>query len=188
MNSGTQGKGASEKASSKPNGTSQAKAPAAKKPHPREARQARLTQAFADVVAVLMRDRQFGQFKIADLQWLILPALLSGQFRVAHTKATGAEAKARGSDVVVPCAVAIWATVSPELDKALSSEGNQRWLRPNQWASGDITWLMAVAGDPRVVPTFVKQLAETQFKGKQVKWRTQDADGKPVVKTLGASA
>jgi hemolysin-activating ACP:hemolysin acyltransferase len=57
-------------------------------------------------------------------------------------------------------------------------------LRTNQWASGDKIWLMAVAGDRRAIPKFLEQLKEKEFKGQEVKMRTNAGDGKVVVKTL----
>jgi hemolysin-activating ACP:hemolysin acyltransferase len=57
-------------------------------------------------------------------------------------------------------------------------------LRTNQWASGDIIWLMAVAGDRRAIPKFLEQLKEKEFKGQEVKMRANAGDGKVVVKTL----
>jgi hemolysin-activating ACP:hemolysin acyltransferase len=91
--------------------------------------------------------------------------------------------------VLVPVAVALWASVSADTDKALASnlDKNVR-LRPTDWASGDNLWLMAVAGERRAIPKFLQQLHETQFKGRQVKMRLRGADGKATVKILGQHA
>jgi hypothetical protein len=43
---------------------------------------------------------------------------------------------------------------------------------------------MTVAGDPRAVPTFLRQLAETEFKGQSVKLRMRGGGGQPVITTL----
>src|SRR5262245_11891405 len=51
---------------------------------PGDARQARFAQAFTQIVAVLMRDRNFRSMPLADLEWLVLPAVMSGQFRLAQ--------------------------------------------------------------------------------------------------------
>ncbi len=59
---------------------------------------------------------------------------------------------------------------------------------PNEWASGDHLWLMAVAGDQRALPKFLEQLGETEFRGQRVKMRMRGPDGKVVVKVLGQSA
>ena len=171
-----------------------------KKPiaRPRDARQARFAQSFSQIVAVLMRDPNFRNMRLADLQWLVLPPVMAGQFKLAQVpipqgRAKGQEAgkapqgaTAQEGGVLVPMAVALWARVSPEIDKGLSeSLEKQVRLRPNQWASGDKVWLMAVAGDPRAKPQFLKQLAETEFKGQHVQMRLRGPDGKAVVKALG---
>lgn len=169
-----------------------------KKPvtRPRDARQARFAQSFAQIVAVLMRDPNFRNMRLADLQWLVLPPVMAGQFRLAQvpmpqdTKGQEAGkapqgAKAQEGGILVPMAVALWARVSPDIDKGLSeSLDKEVRLRPNQWASGNIVWLTAVAGDPRAKPRFLKQLAETEFKGQHVKMRLRGPDGKVVVRAL----
>jgi len=171
-----------------------------KKPvtRPRDARQARFAQSFSQIVAVLMRDANFRNMRLADLEWLVLPPVMAGQFRLAQIpmpqgRAKGQEAgkaqqgaNAQEGGVLVPVAVALWARVSPEIDKGLSeSLDKQVRLRPNQWASGDKVWLMAVAGDQRAVPKFLEQLAKTEFKGQDVKMRVRGPDDKVVVKALG---
>jgi cytolysin-activating lysine-acyltransferase len=176
------------------NGANTPQAPAAAaKLRPRDARQARFAQSFAQIVAVLMRDRNFRNVRLADLEWLVLPPIMAGQFRLAQAPSPlgrdkGKEGGAEGG-VLVPVAVALWARVSASIDKGLSENLDKAVrLKAGDWASGDNVWLMAVAGDQRAMPTFLKQLAETEFKGQRVKMRLRDADNKVVVKTLGQSA
>ena len=160
---------------------------AAPKPafRPRDARQIRLAQTFAQTVAALIRDPKFRKLPIADLEWLVLPPLMAGQCRLAHLQAPQPGA-GQEQGMLVPVAVALWARVSPGIDKALSENLDKpAQLRPNEWASGDILWLMVAAGDPRAVPAFLKELEKTEFKGQTVKLRTRGADGKPAVVTLG---
>ena len=165
---------------------------------PRDARQLRLGRSFAQVVAVLMRDRNFRQMRLADLEWLVLPPLMAGQFRLAQMPAPppkgekpageGKDQAGAGPGVLVPIAVALWARVSANTDKAL--QGNldkQARLHPADWASGDNIWLIAVAGDKRAIPKFIEQLYLAEFKGKLVKMRMRGADGKAVVRTMGPS-
>jgi cytolysin-activating lysine-acyltransferase len=156
---------------------------------PRDARQARMAQTFAQIVAVLMRDPNFKNLRLTDLEWLVLPPVMAGQFRLGHAaRPAGASATQQGG-ITVPVAVALWARVSSQLDKGLSENLDQQVrLPPNAWASGDNLWLIAAGGDPRAVPPFLKQLADTEFKGKQVKMRLRGPDGKVVVKMLGQPA
>ena len=187
------------------NGASAAKpaAAAAKPVRPRDARQNRFAQSFAQIVAVLMRDTGFRNMRIADLEWLVLPPIMAGQFRLAQIpavppksaaekaaaeKAGKADSKDKPGDqpgVLMPVAVALWARVSDKTDKALQNVDKQMQLHPADWASGDNIWLMAVAGDKRAIPKFLEQLCLTEFKDKQVKMRMRGADGKATVRTLG---
>jgi hemolysin-activating ACP:hemolysin acyltransferase len=151
-----------------------------------DARQARVAQAFSQIVAVLMRDPVYKNLKIADLEHLVLPPVLAGQFRLALGTRQADAGKEQKGGIYIPVAVALWARVSPKIDKALSENLDKpMWLRPQEWTSGDIPWLMAAAGNPRALQTFLKQLAEKDFQGQQVKMRVRGPDGKAVVKVLG---
>jgi cytolysin-activating lysine-acyltransferase len=176
---------------------------------PRDARQLRLGQSFAQVVAVLMRDRNFRQMRLADLEWLVLPPLIAGQFRLAQMPApqrgpagssqAGTQGGTLASDhkgdrgkdggMLVPVGVALWARVSSAIDKQLS-ENLDKVVRlgSGDWASGEHVWLMAVGGDRRIVPKLLDQLAKDEFKGQRVKMRVRGPDNTVVVRTLGQSA
>ena len=175
---------------------------------PRDARQLRLGQSFAQVVAVLMRDRNFRQMRLADLEWLVLPPLMAGQFRLAQMPALqrgtagstqpGVQGSTLASDkgkdggdggMLVPVAVALWARVSGVIDQHLSEDLDKVVrLGAGDWASGEHVWLMAVAGDRRIVPKLLEQLAKDEFKGQRVKTRVRGPDNTVVVRTLGQSA
>ncbi len=159
---------------------------------PRDARQVRFAQAFAQIVAVLMRDPNFRKMRLADLEWLVLPPVMAGQFRLAQ--APSPVGRVKGEDgqqggVLVPVAVALWARVSDAVDKTLSENLDEPVrLRPADWASGDNIWLMAVAGDQRAVPKFLEQLAKGELEGQRVKMRLRGPGNSVVVKTLGQAS
>src|SRR5262245_54621854 len=153
---------------------------------PREAPETQFVRSFSQIVAVMMRDPNFRNLRIADLEWLVLPPAMAGQFRLALAPLAQDKAKGQEGSTLMPVAVALWAAVSNDVDTALSKNRDvPARLRPDQWASGDNLWLMAVAGDQRAMLTFLKQLAEKEFKGRLVKMRMQGSDGKIVVETLG---
>jgi cytolysin-activating lysine-acyltransferase len=138
--------------------------------------------AFAQIVSLLMRSAQHKRYPIGALEWLVVPPLLTGQFSIA-------EAKSKQSGASAPVAVALWARVSPEVDKKLSENLDKPMqLRPREWRSGDILWLVDAVGDARVLPPLLKRLGETTFKGREVKVRSRGADGKVTVTTLKAVA
>lgn len=141
-------------------------------------RQGRFAQSFSQILAVLMRDTQFRNMRLADLEWLVLPPLLAGQVRVAHAPS--------GRDkFYVPVAVAVWARVSPEVDRRLAAELDKPMvLRPAEWTSGDQVWLVALAGEANAKATFLPRLAQEQFKGMSVKMRGLDRENRVVVTTL----
>jgi cytolysin-activating lysine-acyltransferase len=142
----------------------------------------RQSVAFAQIVSVLMRSPRYRHYTLGDLEWLVVPALTTGQWRVV-----GAQSKQNG--VSFPVAVALWAKVSAEVDKKLSENLHLPIkLRPDEWQSGDILWLVDAVGEPRVVPQLLKQLLETSFKGREAKVRAAGEDGKITVRRLAAGA
>ena len=100
---------------------------------------------------------------LADLQWLVVPAIASGQFTLA-------EAQHAGNGMTAPVGVVLWARVSADVDQRLSaSTAHPVRLEPKDWTSGDILWLMEAIGEKPVVNAMLTRLSETQWKGKQVK-------------------
>ena len=120
-----------------------ASAAAARQVRPREARQERMSQAFSQVVAVLMRRPQLPH-RLADLEWLVLPPLMAGQWKLGQTTAPkGAGQATARRRAHSRCDGALGARVAA-IDKRLSANLDKPVdLRPNEWASGDIVWMMA---------------------------------------------
>jgi hemolysin-activating ACP:hemolysin acyltransferase len=135
--------------------------------------------AVGQIVAVLMQSPQHKHYSLADLEWLVLPAVRSGQFRIAQAQQSGAAA---------PVGVALWATVSAEVDRRLSDLSVPGRLRPDEWRSGDIPWLMELVCDARVQPALLKDVGETGFKGRPIKMRVRAADGKTQIGTFRGAA
>jgi hemolysin-activating ACP:hemolysin acyltransferase len=156
----------------------------AQAPSPEPARQATVAEveiALGQIVSLLMRSTHHKQHSLADLEWMLLPAVLAGQFRIAH-----AQAQPQGPRT--PVAAALWASVSSEVDQRLSVLSNPLRLRPEEWRSGNILWLVDTVGDARVVPQLLKHLQETAFIGRDMKVRVRGEDGKTGIGVLrGAS-
>ena len=131
---------------------------------------------FSRVVSVLMRSPHYKHYTLADLEWLVVPPLLAGQCAVMEATINGRQ---------VPVAVALWASVSQEVDKRLSENLTAPVkLRPEEWQSGDVLWLIDAVGDVKAIPLLMKQVQETAFKGREAKVRTLDAHSRPVVGSL----
>lgn len=135
--------------------------------------------AFGQIITVLMRSPQHKHYSLADLEWLVLPAILSGQYRVAQ---------ARQSGVTAPVGVVLWASVSADVDQRLSDLSAPWRLRPDEWRSGDIPWLVEIVAEGRVQQALLKDLGDTTLKGRGIKMRVRGTDGKMQVATFKGAA
>ena len=148
--------------------------------------QRRVAAAFGEIVAVLLRSPQHRHMFLADLEWLILPAIATGQFALA-------EARQKETGMAAPVAVLLWASVADEVDarlvSACASVAHQQprvRLKPAEWASGGNAWLVEAVGDPRAVKALVDQTLAGPLKGRGLKVATRGADGKPAMQILRA--
>jgi hemolysin-activating ACP:hemolysin acyltransferase len=138
--------------------------------------------AFSQVAGVMMRSKRYRQCTLADLESMVIPPLLAGQFRIG-------EVKLDKEDRNVPGAVVLWASVSAEVDQRLmQADALPVQLKAEEWKSGDIPWVMHAVGETRVLRQLVERLAETAFKGRELKVLGRNKDGKPVVHLLPANA
>jgi hemolysin-activating ACP:hemolysin acyltransferase len=138
----------------------------------RDAAVLRNALAFTQLVGVLMRSPHYRKYTLGDLEWLVIPPLKAGQFRIGEAKLQNNQGPA------VPVAVVLWASVSPEVDKRLMEGSDTSFqLKPEDWKSGDILWLLHAAGETRFVRVVVDQLTKTTFKGRKVKVRGRDRNG-----------
>jgi len=155
------------------------------------ARQGTATSAFANIVAVLMRDPGFRNLRLADLEWLVIPPLVAGQWRIAEgivdAPGTAPRAGVSTASVRLPVAVMLWAMVTPAVDQRLMQDLDKPLqLRPEEWSGGDHPWLIAAAGNRQSIASLLDQLAADDFKGKPVKFRGNGPDGSVTIQTLPA--
>ncbi len=109
---------------------------------------------------------------VRDITRVLLPALLNDQYMIA-------EAKPQGQDVTAPVGLVIWARVSSEIDSRLQSDAsNPIVLKPEDWRSGDHTWVIDMIGSQPVIDAMLKQLKDGPLKGQQVKMRVRGQDGR----------
>jgi hemolysin-activating ACP:hemolysin acyltransferase len=142
----------------------------------------RLMSAVGESVSVLMRSEGHRHLFLADLETLLLPAIAAGQFSLM-------DAQSKSIGFTQPVGVVLWARVSAEVDKRLSANLDRPMrLKPEEWTSGDILWVVEAVGDNRVMGTLMKALAEREWKGKPVKLRGRDEAGRPVVKVVEGAA
>jgi len=179
-----------------------------------------ISASFGEIVTLLMRSPHYKHYSLSDLEWLVIPALLTNQFLVveAQMKApvaggqpegatkeavargqaesvskesipqneNGAAASAEGAAPVagprIPVGLALWAKVSPEVDEKLSANLNAPVkLRPDEWRSGEINWIIDILGDEKIMQSLYAKLKGDVFKGQTFKVRAQNKEGQRVV-------
>jgi hemolysin-activating ACP:hemolysin acyltransferase len=133
-----------------------------------------------DICVVMSRAPAHKHYSLADIEWKVMPAVLAGQFYVAE-----AEHKEHG--VRAPVAVVTWARVSAEVDARLTeSAGTPIRLRPDEWTSGDIIWLVDIVGDQQGISGALTVLAVSAFKDRAAKITVREETGSVRVETLKA--
>lgn len=131
-------------------------------------------RAFARIVTVLMRTAETRVMTLADLEWLVLPAIRHQQMAVADAK--GKDGKPGG-----PVGVVLWANVSAEVDARLAQDrAPVAKLAPHEWASGNITWIVLSIGRPEVVGAMLGELRKGRLAGRIVKVRSVGPNGPAV--------
>lgn len=130
-----------------------------------------------DIVAVFSRSSVHKHFFLADIEWIVLPPLRAGQFYVVQA--------AHKDGFREPVAVATWALVSDEIDQRLQqAAGRHLRLRPDEWISGEIGWLIDLVGGPAEVRSALEWLASGPFKERPLKLVVRDQRGVARIGTL----
>jgi hemolysin-activating ACP:hemolysin acyltransferase len=133
---------------------------------------------FTRIVSILSRSPHYKHYTLSDLEWLVVPPILTGQCAVMEAKVNGRQ---------VPVAAALWASVSGEVDKRLSENLTAPTkLRPDEWRSGNLLWLVDAVGDPKAIAELLRQLHDTALRGQEVKVRKMAGDSHPTIGTLAS--
>lgn len=136
-------------------------------------------QLVGQIVGLLTQSQAHRHLFLADLEWLIGPPMALRQFRLFH-------------DGKQPVAVALWASVSDEVEKELIA-GRPR-LRPDEWKSGDNLWLIdlvapSIPNGSKAAEGLVEEMASKVFQGRRFKMRVLDPKtGKPKIADLQAKS
>ncbi len=128
--------------------------------------------SLGEIVSVLMRSPRFKGMPLADLETLVVPAVNAGQYLVV-------EARAKSDGFVTPVAAALWARVSEDIDRRISQTLDKPvQLAPADWKSGDIPWVIVMAGDPRLLNPALDQLQRATLNGRPLRMAIKGPDGK----------
>lgn len=137
--------------------------------------------SFGEMVSFLMRSAHYKHYSLADLEWLLLPPIMHNQFLVI-------EARSKENGASMSVGLALWASVSEDVDKRLSENLDRPIkLRPDEWQSGEINWLVDVIGEEKIQKALYQKLTEKTFKGSFFKARVLDQDGKRSLKVFKSS-
>lgn len=134
--------------------------------------------ALGEIVSLLMRSQVERQLPLSDLEWMVLPAIMSGQYVVA-------DAQSKTTGAVMPIGAVLWAFVSDDLDRQLSNNLDQPVrLGVQDWRSGQNAWVVLAIGEPKIVGGLLQNLAQSVFKDRPAKMRARGPDGKMVAGRL----
>jgi hemolysin-activating ACP:hemolysin acyltransferase len=130
------------------------------------------------VAVVYSRSPALNHHALADIEWLIWPAVLNGQCHVV-------EATNDQTGYLEPIAATTWAFVSPEVDARLSAEFSRRIrLRPHEWNCAEIGWIVDWADDPPGVAAAIAWLKAGPFKDRSAKIVVRELSGLARITTL----
>lgn len=135
----------------------------------------KLAAAFGELVTLVLRSEADRKRPISDLEWMIAPAIATGQFAIA-------DAQSKKTGAISPIGAVLWAMVSEDVDRKLSDTNDQSIrLKPEDWRSGSIPWIVLAMGDKRVVAGLIKRLTQDVFKDQAPKIRSRNDDGVMIV-------
>ncbi len=138
----------------------------------------RFASAFGGIVAVMMQVPGYSQYALSDLKWLVIPALVTGQFSLA-------QARSKENGEIKPVAVVLWASVSDDVDRRLTADSEVAVrLQPGEWRSGPNLWIVEGIGERSIVAGQIRRLREKEWLGHAVKIKVRGQDGTPVIKLL----
>jgi cytolysin-activating lysine-acyltransferase len=97
---------------------------------------------------------------MADLEWLVMPAILLRQFRLFYHEGK-------------PVAAVLYAFISDEVERRIESGAPS--VQPGDWKSGERAWIVQVIAPFGQAEAFAKETCETVLKGRDVKMQVLGA-------------
>jgi hemolysin-activating ACP:hemolysin acyltransferase len=138
--------------------TSKAEAPEASQPDSEMvaklgALRSRVLSAFGQCALVMMSVPRYRHLSIADLNHLLLEPLVQDRVAIASSKGSD------GADAGALAGIAIWASVSEEVDKSIREQIAAGVfpirIKTKDWNSGKTVWLLDVIAPSRKLTTSV---------------------------------
>ncbi len=127
--------------------------------------------ALGELTSLLIRSPEHSQYTIADMEWLVVPAVVNRQFLIIR-------AQSPGEVTPLPGAAVMWASLSEEFDGMFRQNLGQRFtLTAEQRQSGDNIWITDVVGVPLIWNKALDEMRDTIFKGKKIAMARKEPDG-----------
>jgi cytolysin-activating lysine-acyltransferase len=153
-----------------------AKGPSASAPDPDLAKKLgdfrqHLQASFAKVIITMMTTPRYKHCSLTELERLVLDPLLRNRVAIAEAKPReGAATDQEDAQDDALAGIAIWAKVSPEVDAKIREQiGSKVFpirLKPADWASGEITWLLdVIAPNPKLATAVLASFRQTVREG-----------------------
>ena len=133
-------------------------------PAPGQVATAGADAALGQVVWLMMNTPAFRHMFLADLEWMVLPPILLGQFRILY-------------DGGKPVAFAAWGHLSEEAEARLQ-QPNPR-LKPDEWKSGDRLWLVSVIAPFGHGEKILTEIQTSALSTQDFKYHRRGTDGNP---------
>lgn len=130
-----------------------------------------VSHMLGEITWLLSQSKVHKNLFIADLEWMVMPAILLEQFRIFYGPKS-------------PAAVAIWAYVSPQTDERLR-DGQSR-LKADEWKAGEIPWLIELIAPFGAEAEILEDLSKSVFNGKPFHYHMAK-DGQRTVETYGGN-
>ncbi len=140
-------------------------APAAPAGAPQQAKT--LSHVLGEITWLLSQSPLHKNLFIADLEWMVMPAILLEQFRIYH----GPNGQ--------PAGLVLWGSVSDEVEQRLMN--HQVRLSPQDWKSGSNLWLIEMVAPFGGQEEMLAEAAATIFEGKSFKYQKPGPNGVEVI-------
>jgi cytolysin-activating lysine-acyltransferase len=136
--------------------------------------------ALGDIVSVLMRAPRHKALSLATLRVNVLPALLHNQYIIARVRR-------EGTGESIAAALALWASVSDEVNERLSASRELPLrLTPEEWKSGSNLWLIDLVAPTALAGSMLKDLDEKVGQGRSIATHALSSDGTTTLTTVRA--
>lgn len=142
-----------------------------------------VSHLLGEITWLLTQSPLHRELKLADLEWLVMPAMLAGQLYVFR-------------DGNKPVGLALWACCTADaeakLEQGLLEPSNR--LTVDEWTSGDRVWLVDLVApfadaSNRQIELMLADLAAGPLRGQEFRFhRTDDETGKRGIVVIEADA